>query len=134
MRFIPLAAFALTLSACGDATGTSARAGGARSGSPAARLVGTWVHQHYFTSGGDTHLSETWWTFRAGGSATRSLLTTNLTDGIYDRIDRAAAWSADGRTLEIRYTDAPAEVQRFAYELAEPVLTIGSSVFIRAVP
>lgn len=68
-------------------------------------VVGTWQRTLvFFDDFGFMHSSETTWTFEAGGLASRSIVTTNITLGASDTTVTQARWRLDGTNLIIDFT------------------------------
>lgn len=76
-------------------------------GGPVASLTieGTWRRTLvFFDDFGFMHSSETTWRFDAGGSASRTIVTTNVTLGASDSSVTLARWRVDGTNLIIDFT------------------------------
>jgi hypothetical protein len=82
--------------------------GGGGGSSASAAIVGTWQRTLvFFDDFGFMHSSETTWDFAAGGTAQRSVVTTNVTLGASDTTFTEARWRLEGTNLIIDFT-APA--------------------------
>lgn len=67
-------------------------------------IEGTWRRTLvFFDDFGFMHSSETTWTFEPGGTAERSLVTTNVTLGASDTSFTAARWRVDGTNVVIEF-------------------------------
>ena len=124
---MPALALAVLLSACGaggvegfgtgvDGGGTGTVGGGGGS-TAAAPFLGRWFRFEAFSSGGAARTSETWWDFRTDGTATRTLVTTNLTDGLAEVLVWHARWRQIGSEVEITYTSPVTGTVRFAWSI-----------------
>lgn len=130
---LTLAAAALlaagALAACGGGgvdLGTGVAAGGtgqmggtggtgaSQAGSP---LVGRWWRLFTFASQGAARTSETFWTFNADGSARRTLITTNVTDGVADVVAYTARWRQIGTEVEVTYLSPVQGTVRFLWAI-----------------
>lgn len=138
-RFV-VAGFALAaMMACvGDGgavqiTGTS----GARSGSTddggttASALVGRWSHQEIFDALGQTHSSETIWDFAGNGTATRTVIATNLTGGIADAVVAHARWALQGSSIVITFLSPDSGTVIFRVRIVGSTLTLDGRDFRR---
>ena len=68
-------------------------------------IEGTWRRTLvFFDDFGFMHSSETTWTFEVGGTATRSIVTTNVTLGAADTSLTLARWRVDGTNVIIDFT------------------------------
>jgi hypothetical protein len=95
-------------------------------------LVGLWTRVVVITDGaGNAHSSRTTWEFRSDGSATRTVVTQNLTSGISDVISVNAIWRTDGSTLVITFRPPDSGTTRFAFSLFRDVLTLNGHDFVR---
>jgi hypothetical protein len=130
-RLTPLAAAALaalvaTLAACGaggvvdygtGVTGGGTGTTGGTGGQTTAPFLGRWWRLYTFTSGGAARTSETFWDFRSDGSAVRTLITTNVTDGVADAVVWVGRWRMIGGEVEITYTSPTTGVVRFRWTI-----------------
>ena len=95
-------------------------------------LTGVWQHKLWFTdSRGRPFLSETTWTFRRDGSATRSVVTVSFDDDFADRFTSRARWSASNGTLEIEWLPPRAGLSRLYYRVSGRTAQIGGDVYVR---
>lgn len=79
--------------------------GGGAGGAVNTALQGTWQRTLvFFDDVGFLHSSETTWTFGPGGSATRTIVTTNHTLGAADTSVTVARWRLDGTSVVIDFT------------------------------
>jgi len=68
-------------------------------------IEGTWRRTLvFFDDFGFLHSTETTWTFVAGGSATRTSVTTNVAAGISDTSVTVARWRVEGTNVIIDFT------------------------------
>jgi hypothetical protein len=68
-------------------------------------IEGTWRRTLvFFDEFGFMHSSETTWTFETGGTAGRSVVTTNVTLGASDTTFTQARWRVDGTNVVIEFT------------------------------
>jgi hypothetical protein len=78
--------------------------GGGGTGASTA-IAGTWQRTLvFFDDFGFMHSSETTWEFSTGGTAERSVVTTNITLGASDTTFTAARWRLEGTNLIIDFT------------------------------
>jgi hypothetical protein len=95
-------------------------------------LVGLWTRVVVITDGaGNAHSSRTTWEFRSDGSATRTVVTQNLTLGISDVISTNATWRTEGFTLVMSFRPPDSGTTRFAFSLFNDVLTLNGHEFVR---
>jgi hypothetical protein len=75
-------------------------------GGPATTTIeGTWRRTLvFFDDFGFLHSSETTWSFETGGSATRTVVTTNVTLGASDTSLTTARWRVEGSSVVIDFT------------------------------
>ena len=137
------AAFAVvaTIAAC-DARGSltspsTAFSGTSRPDSTSERardpsLIGIWQRKLYFTdSNGDAWLSETTWTFRRDGSATRIVIAANFDTGLGNRFVSDARWSASNASLEIDWLPPRFGKSFLYYHVFGRAAQIGGDVYHR---
>jgi hypothetical protein len=102
---------------------------------PASRdavLVGSWWRIVLFTDDhGTSHASETTWQFAASGSATRTVVATNLTFGFFDTVVAQASWRTEGGDVVITYDSPGSGTARFAYRVRDDTLLLESQAFVR---
>jgi hypothetical protein len=95
-------------------------------------LVGLWTRIVVITdAAGNSHSSRTTWEFRSDGSATRTVVTQNLTSGISDVTSANAIWRTDGSTLVISFRPPDSGTTRFSFSLFRDVLTLNGHDFVR---
>ena len=134
-------ALAIAASACGervDVTGTAGAprtgigTGGGSGGGVAGRLVGHWSRtvllQDHF---GAIHASRTSWRFGSDASATRTVVSSNLTFGFVDSVVTRAQWRVQGSQLVISYQAPGAGDVRFDYLLQGATLLLDGLPFER---
>ena len=69
-------------------------------------LVGEWTREIvFFDDFGFANSSKTVWLFQVGGSAMRTVVTTNFTLGVADTIVTLAAWEVQDTTVEIEFAE-----------------------------
>lgn len=138
-RSLPLLALALgaTLAGCmaGDfqlATGPRAGTiGTSGDGTLAPALVGVWDRSIVFESGGQLLGSQTTWTFRSDGSATRVVIARNYTLGLTDVTSATATWQVTGDIITIAYLSPPGGTVTFRVAVSGGVLTLDGVSFTR---
>lgn len=119
----------------GSGTGTGGGAGGGGSQSSSA-LVGRWNRIIYFYDNfGSLHSSETEWIFAADGSAARTVITRNLTEGFADAAVLLARWRVEGSEVVIAYQPPNTGTVRFGYRFEASsvgtLLFLGETQFVR---
>jgi hypothetical protein len=78
--------------------------GGGGGTSASASIVGMWQRTLvFFDDFGFMHSSETTWQFSTGGTAERSVVTTNITLGASDTVFTDARWRLEGTNLIIDF-------------------------------
>lgn len=119
----------------GGTAGGGGTTGGTGGGQLAAAVIGRWSRLVTFTTGGVAHATETIWEFRADGSAQRTLVTTNLTDGIADVVIWRGTWRTVGDEIAITYTSPVQGTVRFRWRVERgldfDVLWLGDTWFQR---
>lgn len=105
---------------------------GTGSGSRQNAVVGLWTRVVVITdNGGNAHSSRTTWEFRSDGSATRTVVTQNLSAGISDVMSANATWRTEGSTLVITFRPPDAGTSRFFFAVFSNVLTLDGRDFVR---
>jgi hypothetical protein len=105
---------------------------GAGSGAQQNAIVGLWTRVVVITdNGGNAHSARTTWEFRSDGSATRTLITQNLSAGISDVITANASWHTEGSTLVITFRSPDTGTSRFFFSVFSNVLTLDGRDFVR---
>jgi hypothetical protein len=122
-----------------DGTGTGGTGGtggvigtgpGGTTGSTA--LLGTWTRAILLAGdNGDIHESRTTWEFRQDGSAVRTVLAWNLSQGLYDTIVSVAQWRTNGSQLTLTYIAGSTGTASFSFGVNGDILTIGPDQFAR---
>jgi len=121
----------LLLAACDTRVTDTGGFGSQRPSAITSALVGRWSFTRYFEdAGGSVHLSTTVWEFASGGAATRTVYADNLTAGIGDAVVTTGVWSADARTLSVRFSGSSVPVQ-YEYRLEGGALILGGLTFAR---
>ena len=121
-----------TLVGTGGGTGGVIGGGGGGGGSQASAIVGQWTRALLVeTPDGDIHESRTTWEFRADGSAIRTILAWNWTEGLYDTLTSVAQWSTNGSNLTIVYIAGSTGTLTLPWSVNGDVLTIGPDQFAR---
>lgn len=118
----------------GSGTGTSEGGGGGSQTSSA--LVGRWSRVlFFFDMFGSLHSSETEWVFSADGSAARTVITRNITEGFADATVAFARWQAEGNDVVITYQPPDAGTVRFRFRFESSasgtLLFLGETQFLR---
>lgn len=141
-----IAAAIVALAACDAGTdiagitsvqqGTGGQTGGQSGGQAgtethAAALVGRWSRTVIFTAEGEIQSSQTIWDFRADGTATRTVIATNHTEGIADQVVANARWHTTGEIVIITFTAPDAGTQQFTFGVSGSSLTLGGLTFTR---
>ncbi|HJR68100.1 MAG TPA: hypothetical protein VJ802_16840 [Gemmatimonadaceae bacterium] len=105
---------------------------GTSSGSHHNSLVGMWTRVVVLTDNhGTAHSSRTTWEFRSDGSATRTVVTQNLSSGISDVLTANASWHTEGSTLVITFRSPDAGTSRFGFAVVGSVLSLDGRDFVR---
>lgn len=95
-------------------------------------VVGLWTRVVVITdNAGNAHSSRTTWEFRSDGSATRTVVTQNLSAGISDVITANATWHTEGSTLVITFRAPDSGTSRFSFFVAGNVLSLDGRDFVR---
>ena len=95
-------------------------------------LIGIWQRRlHFIDSNGDAWLSETTWTFRRDGSATRILAAANFDTGVGSRLVSDAHWSASRASLEIDWRPPRYGKSFLYYHVFGRTAQIGGDVYHR---
>jgi hypothetical protein len=127
---------ALSLAGCNDVQmhlGPGIQIGtGTGSGLDHAAIVGLWTRVVVITdNAGNAHSSRTTWEFRSDGSATRTLITQNLSLGLSDVLTANATWHTEGSTLVITFRPPDTGTSRFSFSVFRNVLTLDGRDFVR---
>ena len=117
----------------GTGTGTGGGGGGSQASSA---LVGRWNRIIYFyDTFGSLHSSETEWVFAADGSAARTVITRNLSEGFADAAVLLARWRVEGSEVVIAYQPPNTGTVRFRYRFEASavgtLLFLGETQFVR---
>jgi hypothetical protein len=95
-------------------------------------LMGLWTRVVVITdNAGDAHSSRTTWEFRSDGSATRTVVTQNLSVGVSDVISANGTWHTEGSTLVITFRSPNTGTSRFSFIVFSNVLTLDGRDFVR---
>lgn len=95
-------------------------------------LVGIWTRVVVVSDRhGNTHSSRTTWEFRSDGSATRTLITQNLSVGISDVLTANASWHTEGSTLVVTFRFPDSGTSRFGFSVFSNVLSLDGRDFVR---
>lgn len=95
-------------------------------------VVGIWTRVVVVRdNSGNDHSSRTTWEFRSDGSATRTLITQNLSAGISDVLTANASWHTEGSTLVITFRSPDSGTSRFGFSVFSNVLTLDGRDFVR---
>jgi hypothetical protein len=105
---------------------------GTGSGSHHNAIVGMWTRAIVITDNqGTAHGSRTTWEFRSDGSATRTVVTQNLSSGISDVLTATASWHTEGSTLVITFRSPDSGTSRFGFAVFGNVLSLDGRDFVR---
>ena len=146
-RFVTLARVALAsvlvaaLAAC-DARGsltspTTGYSGTSRSDPPSGNgvdpaLAGVWQQKLWFTDAqGRSFLSETTWSFRGDGTATRFVAVIAFDDGVSQEFVSHARWSARNTSLVIEWLPPRIGTTYLYYQVSGRTARIGTGVYSR---
>jgi hypothetical protein len=123
-RATALAAALLALGACGGDAGLAGSVGVGGPGPDDGEVTppgttplvgGRWWRLETFVSGGDARTTETIWEFFSDGSARRTLISTNVDDGIAEALVFQARWRVEGREVVITYLPPSGGTVRFEW-------------------
>jgi hypothetical protein len=133
-----LVAGAVLLALCMGCTGGRELPTGTRplgqAGSPSASssLVGTWRRILFFNDvSGAALSSETVWTFRGDGTATRVVIARNYTAGTADQLTASARWAVEGTTLVVTFLAPDPGTARFPFQVDGAVLVLAGQAYNR---
>lgn len=140
-RLASLAMAVTILAGCGervDVTGSTGSAGsrtgttGTSSGTTDARLVGQWSRSVLFQdAAGGVQSSRTTWRFGSAGSATRAVVTSNLTFGLVDSVVTPVRWRITGGRLALTFLPPASGDVLFDYRVDRETLILGGILFQR---
>ena len=106
--------------------------GGSGGGAHATAMVGQWTRALLVEGpDGDIHESRTTWEFRADGSAIRTVVAWNWTEGIYDTLNSVAQWTTSGSNITITYIAGATGTLTLGWRVDGDVLTLGPDQFAR---
>jgi hypothetical protein len=133
---VALLAAMLTATACNNVDmriGPGVQIGtGKGSGSHHDAIIGMWTRIVVITDReGTAHSSRTTWEFRSDGSATRTVVTQNLSAGISDVLTANASWHTEGSTLVITFRSPDSGTSRFGFAVFANVLNLDGRDFVR---
>jgi hypothetical protein len=95
-------------------------------------IVGLWTRVVVITDNdGNAHSSRTTWEFRSDGSATRTVVTQNLSTGVSDVISANASWHTEGSAVVITFRTPNTGTSRFSFFVFGNVLTLDGRDFVR---
>jgi hypothetical protein len=95
-------------------------------------IEGTWSRELvFFDEFGFMHSSETTWTFEPGGTAERSVVTTNVTLGASDTTFTLARWRIDGTNVVIEFTAPSPGTITLAFRLQGTTLFLAGQEYER---
>lgn len=98
-------------------------------------LIGRWERIVIFTdAGGTVHASETLWDFRLDGTALRTVVTRNLSEGFADATTAVMLWSTRGSSLVLDFLSPASGTVQFFFHIDRDILTLDGRDFIRARP
>lgn len=119
----------------GTGTGTGGTVIGTGGGSGitgSSLLLGRWTRAILLQDGsGSIHESRTTWEFRQDGSAIRTVLAWNLTQGFYDTVVTVAQWRTAGSQLTLTYLAPATGTAAFGFGVNGDILTIGPDQYAR---
>ena len=104
------------------------------SGGPAVSLSieGTWRRTLvFFDDVGFVNSSETTWTFEAGGSASRTSVTANVTAGISDTSVTLARWRIEGTNVIIDFTAPSPGTITLSFRVEGTTLFLAGQEYLR---
>ena len=102
-------------------------------GALASEIVGTWRHALFFIDDdGIRRSSETTWRFSSDGSAVRTIVARNFTDGVADVSYASARWEAQGTSLLLTFLSPSAGSVRLGYRVEGNTLYLGAQPFLRS--
>ncbi|HJU69581.1 MAG TPA: hypothetical protein VJ650_15175 [Gemmatimonadaceae bacterium] len=105
---------------------------GTGTGSHQNAIVGIWTRVVVITDNhGDAHSSRTTWEFRSDGTATRTLITQNVSAGMSDVLTANAFWRTEGATLVITFRSPDSGTSRFGFSVFGNVLSLDGRDFVR---
>lgn len=105
---------------------------GTGSGSHHNAIVGLWTRVVTITdNNGHAHSSRTTWEFRSDGTATRTLITQNVSAGISDVLTANATWHTEGSNLVVTFRAPETGTSRFSFFVIGNVLTLDGRDFVR---
>lgn len=111
--------------------GSTGGLGGGGGGGAGPNITGTWRNVMSFTtSGGETIVSDTRWTFGTGGACSRTVLRTFVNAGVQETETRACTYVVGASTVEVIYEGSSVPV-RFSIAFAGADLLLGGFRFTR---
>jgi hypothetical protein len=125
-----------TLAACNNVDmriGPGVQIGtGFGTGSTHNAIVGIWTRVVVITDDdGNAHSSRTTWEFRSDGTATRTLITQNVSAGISDVLTANAFWRTESSTLVITFRAPDSGTSRFGVSVFGNVMSLDGRDFVR---
>lgn len=95
-------------------------------------LLGRWRRILLFIgASGDAQASETTWEFRSDGTATRTVVATNISQGFSDTLIANARWSVNGSTVTISFVPPDSGIVQFSFIIDGSALTLDGRDFSR---
>ncbi len=105
--------------------------GGGAGGTGAASVLGTWRNlTSLLTTTGDTVISDTRWTFAAGGVCSRTVIQTFVNAGVEDTTTRDCTFTFDGSSVVLTFQGSSVST-RFSVTFSGPDLVLGGFRFTR---
>lgn len=123
--------------ACFDTRGPLApighvESGGGTAGTQSPSLVGRWSNTVLITTPtGDVQSSQTIWSFRADGTADRTVITRSVAAGVADTVVSSARWATSGARVTITFDTPGSGTVTFDFSVSGDTLTLGGQTFTR---
>ena len=105
--------------------------GGGGGGQLDSNLVGSWSETIVDTVAGDPTNQQTIWQFNADGTASRTVITFDITTSVSDTTISNGTWTADGSTVSITFQAPNPGTEQFTYVINGSTLLLGQTEFVR---
>lgn len=105
--------------------------GGGGGGQLDSNLVGSWSQTIVDTVAGDPTNQQTIWQFSADGTASRTVITFDITTSVSDTTISNGTWTADGSTVSITFQAPNPGTEQFSYVINGSTLLLGQTEFVR---